>query len=75
MLLQRYRAERLPGEDRFHELVFGNVVIYPYGPDDWDMTDSAEPDIQWIAFARLCERADLIRLRDDSGERMIERSE
>lgn len=72
------RVNRLPGEGSFQELVFENVkyvAFHHYGDGEGDMDELAEPDVSWTAFARLCERADLVRLRNLSEERIIDRSE
>jgi hypothetical protein len=71
-------VDRLPGEGRFHELVFENVkyvLFYYYGNGEGDMNDPVDPDNRLVAFVRLCERADLVRLRNGLEEKMIKRSE
>jgi hypothetical protein len=71
-------VDRLPREGRFLELVFENVkyaILYNYSNGVGEMFDLPDPDLNWTAFARLCERADLVRLRNASEERIVERAE
>jgi hypothetical protein len=66
---------RSPGEGRFHEVVFKNViyvVFYCCGNDEGDIDNLVSADLRWAAFVRLCKWADPGRLRNASKERMID---
>jgi hypothetical protein len=64
----------LPGSSRFKELVFQDATVS--FTDSITLSGPSNPkDMHagWTGFERLCERADVVKIRNEEGERVLGR--
>jgi hypothetical protein len=66
----------LPGSSRFKELVFQDATV-SFTDSITSSGPSNPKDIYagWTGFERLCERADVVKIRNEDGERVLGREE